>query len=979
MIKPVSLTNVSIKRGINFAQANSANVTAPIMGCDTVSFKGRKTSKTKLKEIGDSAKISASKVLDRSAEIARQYGSKEIKEEHTLLACLEVLDKYIEDLDSGATYYGAEQSSDMRYFMESIFDTKMFKSVEKRKKIKPIIKDEIKILNDMMAAEGKKKTISKPSMNPDHLTTMYAIWDQDKFDDNIPFSDTHILNASLYSDDDEYTKRVALPFRRKLQETLMLDHTKLEDSPHLKFYDDKARNLWRNLAVGTNMFILHDKNVNPQYLIDSFKHVINDGEKFGKLDSENVEIISFNNNATNDYISHKIRRASADTSKSHVFIVPTGKDQFNFSPSLEETFKKPPKDSKFVIVSEKDLYYQTVDHQGEDEPFADYGEVTVPILNTDKAKQVFRDEAKVLTKKINKEFEPEAIDKCVEVAATLAGNYPEKAQKVMGLVASYYIDKKDKITADDVVHYVQEAKEIFKPVDADSSIVMQFDTGKKLDDMVGAKGTKEEAKSIIRQIKEKTIGTKGYIVYSQDGYPGAGRRHMAQVVAGEAKIPYIEINALDFGTKDVDLFGGGNLTPEASMKKLFSLAKSQAETNESKAAVLFIENFEYFSVGEQVSEYHQKAMSQLLREMTNAQKQGLNILVMGSMSDPSVVGESMMKSFKFIDEIEVESPAFNTDSRKEILEYYINKKGIKIDGETKEEIDKVIQSAAETTSYFPLVQLLAFLDKAQNVANERGKEKIQKEDFIEAFLQITTGRPSYERMEDPSSEIISAHEGGHAVTGYVMDKLLNKEGKSWQKSLKIDFITLDPRSTYGGAVYFKEPESIIYTLYDVLGELVVDFGGNSSEKLLYGFDGSRGITADMKSMTQRSKEAIQHMCLGPNVGKISIQDTLLGEMDISPQMREKFDKDMELFANNTSVISDKIVWAYSSFIKEFANKYKDKVGTGECLIPSEQFEAELEEWISKQTPEKQEELKKLESEIRSIMEKTKKGEMVHEN
>ena len=73
-----------------------------------------------------------------------------------------------------------------------------------------------------------------------------------------------------------------------------------------------------------------------------------------------------------------------------------------------------------------------------------------------------------------------------------------------------------------------------------------------------------------------------------------GRYVTAKAIAGEAKIPYMEINTMDFGTKDVDILGGGALSPEASMKKMFSIVRSQAEGAPNKSAVLFIENFEYF-------------------------------------------------------------------------------------------------------------------------------------------------------------------------------------------------------------------------------------------------------------------------------------------------------------------------------------------------------------------------------------------------
>ena len=69
-----------------------------------------------------------------------------------------------------------------------------------------------------------------------------------------------------------------------------------------------------------------------------------------------------------------------------------------------------------------------------------------------------------------------------------------------------------------------------------------FDTGKKMKDFVGKTATQQEASLIAKQIKSNKMGTKGIIVYSQDGSPGSGRRFTAQAIAGEARVPYIEVN-----------------------------------------------------------------------------------------------------------------------------------------------------------------------------------------------------------------------------------------------------------------------------------------------------------------------------------------------------------------------------------------------------------------------------------------------------
>ena len=58
---------------------------------------------------------------------------------------------------------------------------------------------------------------------------------------------------------------------------------------------------------------------------------------------------------------------------------------------------------------------------------------------------------------------------------------------------------------------------------------------------------------------------------------------------------------------------------------------------------------------------------------------------------------------------------------------------------------------------------------------------------------------------------------------------------------------------------------------------------------------------------------------------------------------------------------------------KFTEKYSDKVGSGDCLISSETFIKELNEWRQNQPEEVQEQLKALEKKISEIIKTTKTG------
>ena len=963
---------------------NLASPSAGLLHSYFVSFgAASKAQVNKEAEILNSLNDPAQELLNNAQSIAKQYGHFHVDRIHILKAGLEEIERYIEALDSGEISYADESAYDAYVFFENDMGANVFKKAEKRALIKPVIKEHLKVLDKRLAElprtqtkiSGEELPISKQFLND-----VYSIYMQENAVDEIDgvsdgdglVHDSTLFSAAILPNSDTLKREITLPLRNALKDAVYIDRKPLEKRPHLKFYDDKAKNIWKNLAVGTNMVILHDKSSYPSHLINSFLHLFEDSKDgFGNLGKKNTKILNLNNEGFVDigYIATKMKQFGKDKENNYVVIMDIMDDDTKslaFNDYNVETFMNAPKNVKFVMVADKDEYYKKNADGYLNGYFNDFGEISLPLMNMEQAQKAFK-EVPELTAKIKKNFSKTAVEKCVEAANQLSGNYPEKAQKVLELVSSYYVDKQN-ISLNDVQNYIKEAKEIFKPVDNDNAVKVVFDTGIKLKDMVGAPATKKEAKSIVDRIKDKSIGTKGFLIYSQDGSVGAGRKYTAQAIAGESKIPYVEINAVDFGTKDVDLFGGGNLSPEASMKKLFGMVKAQAETNPKKAAILYIENFEYFSYGEYLSEYHEKAMSQLIREMNKAQEQGMNIVVMGSMNNPEYIGAATSKSFKFIDQIEVESPESNKEARSEIINYYIKKKGIKLSGDEAEQkkIKEHINMLTERCSY---IEILTLLDKAKNVAKERKHKTIDKVDFTEAYLQLTTGRPASIQEPQYRKEHVTAHECGHATNGIVMEELARKEGRPDHMGNYVNFITLDPRGSFAGAVYFSDEINQEWSFEKIFSDLVVDFGGNSCEKYFHGQDGSGGISVDMQNATYMATLAAGVMGQGKHFGKKSMDGMLV----ISEKDKDNLNKDIDVMLTNAQLISDAITEVYEDFNKEFVKKYSSKVGTGECIVQREEFVKMLQEWKARQPYEKQKEFELLDNTIHEVIAATKRG------
>lgn len=965
-----------------------------------VSFNGIGKSKEDqiFEELQEGFTPNANKLWEHTEEVAGRYNHRQITHLHLYLAALEELDKYIEDLESGEKKYDPNSGYLLPTPLEGQVNNNLFKDEKNLEKISPVIKQEIEDIGSALStADIPRGGFRGPKPTKelvDDINYVFGLINSMAETDSVS---ENILLASITASQQDDVHKMGYKLVTKLEEAVMVDQAPENEKVRLSYYDDKADRLWKNIDLGNNMFVAYDKdNENaPQYLLNSFLSIINEPQRnYKNLNKDNTEVILFNKNITTFYLTKVVDNARKNPDKTTVLIADFMSLIKNSSalkgfenPTLDEDDlallrnippRNKPDNVKIILVANEDTYYANMGVPLIKRAVGGYGLYTLPVLNADETKKLLMESPDLIEKETKKMFRPNAIKRCIELSNLQEGNFPEKTLKLMKNIAVYFVDK-DEITLADVNDYMRETKDILRTSTSSDSFKVVFDTGKKLKDIVGNDMTKRQAASIVRQIKDRSVGTKGFIIYSSNGASGGGRRHTAEAIAGEAKIPFVSINARDFALKDIDALSQNASLSELKITKLVNLAKTQAEANPHKSAMIFIENFDNFGsnpLSGISSIYEQKAFSQLLSEMDNIRRnEHINLVIVGSANYPNYIDESILKPNKFLDQIVVYSPQ-DTKDRVAILNYYIKKNHIKIAGETQEDRDKIIKNIAETTSYFSVVGLMDLLDKAQNVSKERGHKAVDGSDFTEAFLQAVSGRPSTAQDSPHRKAIVASHECGHAINLQIMYDIAESQHIPWHLPRKVDFITLDPRGNFGGAMFSKESENDEFNFEQVFADIVCDYGGHSAEKQFYHIDGSWGITSDMQMANDGATLAVTRMGLGPKTGKRSIPEADDGSFNVSPRVRSNIDKDIETFLKNANLVSDKIVAAYSAFIEEFTEKYKPIVGTGDCIIPGDAFRADLAEWKARQGETKIHELADLEKEILDIMEKTKKGEIV---
>lgn len=927
---------------------------------DTFSFTGNDAQKQKLDNILLNADASAKNYLKELWVQAQHDKYNSITPLHVFKSSLKDCYDYVENLDGGESF-DPSKMPDLALVLAEDLNYSIFSKKELRKKIKPILVNAMSVA-DSLIKEGRPQNFdNNKKMNISDELIDYVWSYRDDKSDSIS---TNTFLEAILSEDDESVSSFYVDMVHDISNAIMQKTTPLKDRKPFTGYEEKARNVLKNLLLGTNMFITFDHTKEEPY---SFLDTVNKLHK--QSGDPNTNIIELNSYLNDDYLSSIIDGAKQD--KKHKFIIAlnpsqliaqTKDEQGNISipPGLVNAIYNQPSNVKYLFYDARDNYYNFQ----ETGLYNSFQETAIPVLSSEQMVKYFKENPSVM-KEIKIPFSKSAVEKVITASSKLDGVFPEKTIELMKKISSYNINSKKEISAKDVMNYLEEAVDLFRKTNENSSVEVIFDTGKHISQMAGRSSTKKEAELLIKQIKSKKLGTKGVLIYSQDGYPGGGRKFTAKAIAGDAKVPYIEVNTMDFGTKDVEIFGSA-LSPEASIKKLFSLVKTQAEANPNKGAVLFIENFEYFSVGEMLSFYHQKAMAQLLREMEKAEKEGLNILVAGSVSNPDLIGEAMMKSFKFVDSIEVATTALNPEDREKILIQAFKEHKVKID---KDEQAAIIKFASEITDGFPFIHLKNLVKKSKSVAQERGHKFLTKGDITEAYLQLTTGRPSAGKVRQHEKMIATSHECGHATNLEVMNSIARKYGQKWHIPQKVNFVTLDPRGFYAGAVYHGKDINSEVSFESAFADLVCSFGGNSAEKYFFGMDGSWGITADMDHVRRLSSAMVKKMGFGAKTGKMNVSS---GD-NLSDNMKQIVENDQRVIVNNAQITSELITEMYSDFNKWFTEKYSPLVGTGDCIVDGDEFRRALNLWRQKQSPAKRRELELCDNTILKIIDATKKG------
>ena len=335
------------------------------------------------------------------------------------------------------------------------------------------------------------------------------------------------------------------------------------------------------------------------------------------------------------------------------------------------------------------------------------------------------------------------------------------------------------------------------------------------------------------------------------GPPGTGKTLLAKSVAGEANVPFFSLSGSDF----VEMFVG---VGASRVRDLFNNAKQKAP------CIIFIDEIDAIGRARGKSsitggnDERESTLNQLLTEMDGF---GTNsgVIVLAATNRADILDKALLRAGRFDRQIYVELP--DIVGRKEIFEVHM--RGLKLGND----VDK--DFLAKQTPGFSGADIANVCNEAALMAARKGKDEIDKQDFLDAVDRIIGGLEKKNKIITPEEKkVIAFHEAGHATTSWLL-----------QYAHPLVKVTIVPRGNSLGAAWYLPEERQITTKEQMYHEMIATLGGRAAEQVVFG-QISTGALSDLEKVTKQAFAMVTYYGLDDEIGNRSYYDST-GQQDYS--------------------------------------------------------------------------------------------------
>ena len=392
------------------------------------------------------------------------------------------------------------------------------------------------------------------------------------------------------------------------------------------------------------------------------------------------------------------------------------------------------------------------------------------------------------------------------------------------------------------------------------------------------------------------------------GPPGTGKTLLAKSVAGEANVPFFSLSGSDF----VEMFVG---VGASRVRDLFNNAKSKSP------CIIFIDEIDAIgrARGKNAltggNDERESTLNQLLTEMDGF---GTNsgVIVLAATNRADILDKALLRAGRFDRQIYVELP--DIVGRKEIFEVHM--RGLKLGND----VDKVF--LAKQTPGFSGADIANVCNEAALMAARKGKEEIDKQDFLDAVDRIIGGLEKKNKIiTAEEKKVIAFHEAGHATTSWLL-----------QYAHPLVKVTIVPRGKSLGAAWYLPEERQITTKEQMYHEMIATLGGRAAEQVVFG-QISTGALSDLEKVTKQAFAMVTYYGLDDEIGNISYYDST-GQQDYSltkpysEKTAETIDREVSKMVEKAYQEAIAILTEHREGLAQLANKLiEEEVIFGEDL------------------------------------------------
>lgn len=335
------------------------------------------------------------------------------------------------------------------------------------------------------------------------------------------------------------------------------------------------------------------------------------------------------------------------------------------------------------------------------------------------------------------------------------------------------------------------------------------------------------------------------------GPPGTGKTLLAKSVAGEASVPFFSISGSDF----VEMFVG---VGASRVRDLFKQAK------EKSPCIIFIDEIDAIgrargkNAATGANDERENTLNQLLTEMDGFSTNS-GVIVLAATNRADILDRALMRAGRFDRQIYVELP--DLEGRREIFEVHM--RPLKLDDSVNEEL------LAKQTPGFSGADIANVCNEAALIAARRNRDKIGKQDFMDAIDRIIGGLEKKSKIITPSEKkVVAHHEAGHAVVSWLLEH-----------AHPLVKVTIVPRGKSLGAAWYLPDERQITTFDQMFDEMTAALGGRAAEEVIFG-QISTGALSDLEKVTKQAYAMVTYYGLSKKIGNISFFDST-GQQEMS--------------------------------------------------------------------------------------------------